>query len=148
MRAAFALLGMALAAPGLACGHCVEDKIAAAYDHAVVTQALERGHAVAYFALEGAMVPGVAAQRRLAALVGAVPGVTRGTVRVSAENAALSFAFDPARHPYRPLALALDRKLAVAGLSAFPLRIIDRPLGGAAVASAVSSRSGSRRPPP
>jgi len=142
-RAGLALLGIALAAPVLACGHCVEDKIAAAYDHAVVVQALERKHAVAYFALEGTMPPGAATRRKLRALAESLAGVERGTVRVSSESASLSFAFDPVRHPHGPLAQALDRKLAASGLRAFPLRVVDRPPG----ASAASSRSGSLPPP-
>lgn len=143
-RAALALLGLALAAPALACGHCVEDKIAAAYDHAVVVRALERKHAVAFFALEGALPPEPAARRKLRALAESVRGVQRGTVRVSAESAALSFSFDPARHPHGPLTRALDKKLAASGLSAFPLRVVDRPFAGA---SDASSRSGSPPPP-
>ena len=51
-------LGMATAlqSPGaLACGHCVEDKIAAVYDHAMVTRSLAVKHRVAFFAIDGAL---------------------------------------------------------------------------------------------
>lgn len=142
-RAAFALLGTALAAPALACGYCVEDKIATAYDHAVIVRALEQKHAVAFFALEGALPADSTAQRKLRMLAESVRGVERGSARVSAEGAALSFAFDPARHPHGPLTRALDRKLAPSGLSVFPLRVVDQAAG----ASAAWSRSGSPRPP-
>jgi hypothetical protein len=91
------------------------------------------------------MPPGPGTGRKLRALVTSVAGVERGTVRVSAENAALSFAFNPARHPHGPLTQALDKKLASSGLSAFPLRVVDRPAAGAA--SVALSRSGSPRPP-
>ena len=52
MRSLVAALLLA-AAPAFGCGVCVEDKIASCYDHAVVTSAKARGHAVAFFAIHG-----------------------------------------------------------------------------------------------
>src|SRR3982750_1452609 len=52
MRAAVFSLLLA-AGPAAACGYCVEDKIAATYDHAVVTQAFARKHQVAFFHVDG-----------------------------------------------------------------------------------------------
>ena len=51
LAAALLLAGAASAA--LACGYCVEDKIASTYDHALVTQALAHKHHVAFFHIDG-----------------------------------------------------------------------------------------------
>ena len=80
-----------------ACGHCIEDKIAACYDHAVVTQALSRKHQVAFFALDGPLAGGAIEKKAIELLASSAPGVDAGSVRVSTETAALSVAFDPAR---------------------------------------------------
>src|SRR5262245_56602507 len=92
MRAALAVLLLA-SGQALACGYCVEDKIAAAYDHAVVTRALATKHHVAFLHVDGA-VRGRAALEKAAY---SAPAVDRGTVRVSADLLTVSFAFDPAR---------------------------------------------------
>ena len=130
MRACLAIASLALAfhAPGaLACGHCVEDKIASAYDHAVVTRSLAQKHHVAFFHIDGALVPGEASKRSLEALAESTQGVDKGSARVAVETATLSVAFDPARAPLVSVQAALDRKLAARKLSLMPLKIIDAP---------------------
>ena len=52
MRVVVAAVGLLLAQAALACGYCVEDKIAAAYDHAVVVRAADRHHQVAFLSIE------------------------------------------------------------------------------------------------
>jgi hypothetical protein len=125
MRALLAALGFALVPPALGCGVCIEDKIAAAYDHAVIAHALERRQSVVFFGIEGALPAGSDVQRKLRAAAQSVAGVEGDTVRVSIESASLSFAFDQARHPLGPILRALNRKLAASGLNAFPLRVVD-----------------------
>ena len=130
MRACLAIASLALAfhAPETrACGHCVEDKIASAYDHAVVTRSLAQKHHVAFFHIDGALVPGEASKRSLEALAESTPGVDKGSARVAVETATLSVAFDPARAPLVSVQAALDRKLAARKLSLMPLKIIDAP---------------------
>ncbi len=73
----------------LACGTCVEDKIAATYDYAVVQSAARAGNVVVYCEVQGAFEPA-----RLAAAARRVRGVDPASVRVSREPAALSFALD------------------------------------------------------
>jgi hypothetical protein len=79
-----------------ACGICDEDKVAATYDHAIVTQATAHHHAVAFVAvdgMDGAPVDlGDAVKMRAASL----KGIDRSSVRVSISPPALSFAYDPA----------------------------------------------------
>ncbi len=84
-----AALGVAL--PAHACGVCVEDKMAATYDHEVVQRARSQGRVVVFCDAAGPVEP---AALRLA-VVG-VRGVDPLSLRVSREPAALSFALDPA----------------------------------------------------
>ena len=117
---------LALNAPGaFACGYCVEDKIASTYDHAVVTQALAHRHQVAFFHIDGAVVPGEATKRSLEAIAESTPGVDKGSVRVAVDTFTISFSFDPRRAPLVTVQAALDKKLAAKKLSLMPLRIID-----------------------
>ena len=114
-----------LAATTLACGYCIEDKIAAVYDYQVITRALSRQHQVAFFAVEGTMVAGEKSRRVLQAAVESVAGVDKGSARVSVDPAALSAAFDPAHASSASMERALSRKLAVHGLSVTTVRVMD-----------------------
>ncbi|MEK6243316.1 MAG: hypothetical protein AABM33_02360 [Pseudomonadota bacterium] len=128
MKRLLTALVLACNAPAaLACGYCVEDKMAAAYDHAVVTRSLGQKHHVAFFHVEGNLVPGDAMKRALEALAESAAGVDKGSVRVSVELAALSVAFDPQRAPVAKLQSALERKLATRKVSLMLLQVMDRP---------------------
>lgn len=125
MRTAVACALLGLAAEALACGYCVEDKVAAVYDHAVIMDALDRGHRVAFFAVEG---PDTAAaeRRALERSLAQAGGIDPGSLRVSLPSGALSFAYDPKRVGIGPVVGALERKLGPKGLSLSILRVIDR----------------------
>ena len=110
----------------LACGHCVEDKIAAGYDHANVIQALERKHPVAFFAIDGLQLPAGSTRRALEMLAESVAGVDKGSARVSVESAALAVAFDPQRTTFAVMQKALERKFTGKMLTLQPLRIMDK----------------------
>lgn len=127
LRAAALTALLAVAGAAGACGVCVEDKMAAVYDHAVVTRALAQKHHVAFFHIEGTLTPGEAARRALEALAGSVAGVDKGTSRVSVDSAALSIAFDPKRTPVAGLQNVLERKLAAKKISLMLLQVMDRP---------------------
>lgn len=131
----------------LACGYCVEDKMAAVYDHAVVVKATERKHRVAFFALTGAVAPGAESQRALQRIAESVRGVEAGTARASTETAALSFAFDPGRRSFGEITRALEGKLAARGTSAQLVTVLDkvaplRPAAGQRTQAVVPSGSG------
>ena len=113
-----------LASTALACGYCIEDRIAAVYDYDVVTRALSRNHRVMFFAVEGVIVPGEKSQRALKAAVESLTGVDKGSARVSADPAALSAAFDPDRVSSTAMEGALSRKLAPRGLSVTTIRVM------------------------
>jgi copper chaperone CopZ len=130
MRAIAILAGLMLAASVLACGYCVEDKIAAAYDHAVVVSAIERRHQIAFLSIEGTTAKN--RERSIASTVESVAGVDRGTVRVSLEGGAVSFAFDPARAPASSIVDSVRKKLAAKGARARLLKVLDDKLGPSA----------------
>jgi hypothetical protein len=106
MRRLLAVLLVTIAFDASACGICIDDKVASCYDYAVVTGAKAKGHAVVLKAIE------------------ALPGVLRGTGRVSLENAALSFAFDPARISAEAVQRELRAKLQPGRLGVAHLRTL------------------------
>jgi len=116
------------AAPAAACGHCLEDKIAATYDYAVLAAAARHGHVVVFAELRG---PAAGASPALRAWVrralAALPGVDPGTVRVSLDPPAASFACDPARGAPARLVAAASPRLAAKGLSLVTLKIDPGP---------------------
>ena len=121
-----ALIIAGLASSACACGYCIEDKIAAVYDHAVVTRAVSQHHRVVFFALEGKISAGEESRRTLEAIVESVAGVDKGSARVSVAAAALSAAFNPQRAPFASMERSLSRKLAPRGLSVAILRVMDQ----------------------
>jgi hypothetical protein len=97
----------------LACGVCLEDKVAATYDHALVERALRNGRVVV-FAEPRAPVD----ERRLksfAAAAARAPGVDAATVKTSAAPATVSFVLDPRR---------ADAKRTLAGLDLDLLKVL------------------------
>jgi len=128
MRAAFSAFGLLLAlqaGTAHACGHCVEDKVAAVYDYAVVTQAHAQRHQVAFFALDGTIVPSSAIKRDIEAAARSIKGVDKSSVRVSLELASLSFSFDPNQATFDSLRKSLDKKLASRNLLPLELKLMD-----------------------
>ena len=73
-----------------ACGACVEDKVAATYDHGAVQRAAARGDVVVFCELAGPFDPA-----RLKAAARGALGVRSESVRVSVQPAALSFVIEP-----------------------------------------------------
>ena len=120
---ALLVLGV-LALEAQACGICIDDRIASCYDHAVVTAAKAKGHEVVFFAINGDIVRGDDTRRAVLAAIAALPGVQRASGRVSLENAALSFAFDPARTTPQAARRELGRRLGGRGLGVSLLRTI------------------------
>ena len=108
MRTAL-ILAAALLAPAaaLACGACIEDKVAATYDHAVVTGATRHGKAVV-FAEPGLPSDSAKFAKAVAASARRAPGVDPGTVRTSAQPPTVSFALAPGVAPEAALA-AIER---------------------------------------
>jgi hypothetical protein len=111
-----------------ACGYCVEDKVAAVYDGAVVTRAVEQKHRVAFFALAGSLpAHDPSLKQAIERTAQSVQGVDPSSARVSLETAALSFSFDPVRTPFAVLYQRMAQKLAARGISLELLSIMERP---------------------
>src|SRR3982750_3586408 len=121
MRALITAALLAAMTAALACGYCVEDKIAATYDHAVVTQAFARKHSVVFLHVDGA-APSRAALERAAY---SAPGVDAGSVRVAADLLTVSFAYDPAKVKLGEIHRRMQK--ALGGVSLMPFEVIERP---------------------
>lgn len=99
------LIATALAAASnvaLGCGACIEDKVAATYDHAVVRAAIETHRQVVFVALDGREAS--RAGSRIVAAGSSVRGVQRGSVRYAASPPAFSFALAREVPPEQALA--------------------------------------------
>ena len=119
---ALTVVAMALwATAAAACGVCIEDRVAAVYDQAVVDRATAQGQHVAFFGVEGDLVPPAESRKSLAAALDRA-GV-RGTSRVSLESATAAVAFDPRRTSPAAIASAAGRALAARGLRLETLRV-------------------------
>ncbi len=93
----------------VACGVCIDDKVAAAYDHAVVISAVERRRIVVFAEVSGPREAKsmVSATARAAAVV---PGIERASVRSAIAPAVVSFVLDPAvRDPASAVAATQKR---------------------------------------
>lgn len=118
-----AIFTAASSAPSLACGVCVEDKVAATYDHAVVTRAGTQHHLVVFGEMKGA-VDMKALAGKIAPAAARVRGIDPGTVRTSASPPAFSFALDPrARSPESAVA-DLQKRMRTQGATLSILRVM------------------------
>lgn len=124
MRSVLAFCALVTGSNSFACGICIDDKVASSYDHAVVTQAKQRGHEVAFFAIDGSLPVRDDVRSAVLRAVKVTPGVQRGTARVSLENAALSFAYDPRRAEQSLIVSEIEKKLYARGLSLRFLRVM------------------------
>lgn len=119
MRTVFGAIGFLLVLHGpatLACGHCIEDKVAATYDHRVLDEAQRRGHAIAYVDVTGIAADHPQTAAEVQRFVSHAAGVVGASVRVSAAPPAVSFAWDATRYD-------LDRILAGLNLQLTPHRL-------------------------
>lgn len=110
-RTVLAVLLAASAAAAQACGYCVEDTVAAVYDYGLHQRTLALKHEIVFFAWDGPVNRDDAARRNITQAVESVPGVDRGSVRVSMEPAALALAFDPRKSSAAAIQTALTQRL-------------------------------------
>jgi hypothetical protein len=128
MRAAHLLASLLFisASSVIACGHCIEDKVAAVYDHAIVVKAVHEKHVVAFFGIEGPLVVNTASKQDIQKIIGSINGVDLNTSRISLETGSMSLAFNPTLLSYPTLLDSLDKKLKVKKLSVFPLEVLSQ----------------------
>jgi hypothetical protein len=121
---AAAVLAALLPGAVLACGVCIEDRVAAVFDSASVNAAVAKKRHVAFFGIEGEL-PATAESRKAVLDALYAGGGVRGTGRVSLESASASAAFDPARTSLETLRADADKRLAARGLKLTAFRIVD-----------------------
>ena len=83
-----------LAPAAWACGVCIEDKVAATYDHEVVVRAAAKGKVMVFCEVAGPLDA-----RRIRRAARSVRGVDPASLRISSQPAALSFALDAQQSP-------------------------------------------------
>lgn len=111
----------------LACGHCVEDKIAAVYDHAIVIAATAEKHQVVFFAIDGPAPSDAGTRAAIQRVITKSRGIDPGSARISFDSASLSIAFDPRRVRLSVIQRNLERGLAPHRLSLMLLRTMEKP---------------------
>ena len=128
MKVAYLLASLLLMSTSsvIACGHCIEDKVAAVYDHAIVVKAVQEKHVVAFFGIEGPLVVNTASKQDIQKIIGSINGVDLNTARISLETGSISLAFNPTLLSYPALLDSLDKKLATKKLSVFPLQTLSQ----------------------
>jgi len=119
----FALLAAFAAGEAGACGVCTDDKVAASYDHAVLTHARERGQVVV-FAEPGGVADPAAAMKRVAAAAAHVRGIDPASVRSSAAPASIGFALDTKVARPEQALKTLASAAKVPGLQLATLRVL------------------------
>lgn len=116
------VLGFAGALPAMACGICIEDRVAAVYDQPAVDRAVARHQQVAFFSLNGSL-EATPATRRAVVLALERRGIP-GTVRVSLESASASVTFNPKVASLDSLVSAGNLALSARALKLQALRVI------------------------
>ena len=86
--------GLLAASPAWGCGVCVEDRMAATYDHDRVVGAMDRGHQIVFTDVTSRPMTRTE-WHLLSWTVQSVRGVMKGSVRISKSPMALSFEIDP-----------------------------------------------------
>jgi len=109
--------------PAAACGACIEDKVAATYDHAVVTRAAARHQVVVFASIEGNANAATLA-RDVKAAAARAPGVDRASIRTAADPAALSFAVDPRIAAPEATLAAIEKSTRAVQVKLSALRIV------------------------
>ena len=105
----------------MACGHCLEDRVASVYDHALVEHSKQHKQTMMYLVWDGPVDRSAATRQWLLKAISAVQGVVGHSVRVSMEPPTIALAYDPLRTRAVDLEKAFQAKLAAKGLTASSL---------------------------
>ena len=122
LASAVAIALALMCAPAAGCGACDEDKVAATYDHALVSRAAARHDVIVFAAIEGTGNARVLA-RDVKAAAARVPGIDRASIRTAAEPLALFFAVDPKVATPEVALAAIEKRMPVSHVKLPVLRI-------------------------
>lgn len=126
LRAGAAMAAVAaslIAGSALACGVCIDDKVAVVYDDALVKEALAQHHVVVFAEPVGSGPKGAALVAFRAAAERAA-GVVRGSVRTAPEPAAIAFVLDPGRQTAAAALARVERDSGIRGIRLALLRVL------------------------
>jgi hypothetical protein len=110
-----------------ACGVCVEDRVAAVYDHAMVSAAHRRGWPVAFVALAGPRAGDASRLQRVRRALAACPGVEVAAPRAVPAAGPLAFAWDPARVTLADALARARRALGPGAVTLDTLKVLRAP---------------------
>jgi len=79
----------------LACGYCLQDRIASVYDHILVKQTKQLNQKMLYLVWDGPVDHDNKTRQTLIAMTSQIRGVTKGSVRVSLEPPTIALAYQP-----------------------------------------------------
>jgi len=79
----------------LACGYCLQDRIASVYDHVLVTQTRQLNQKMLYLVWDGPAYHDEKTRRTLIEITSRIKGVTKGSVRISLEPPTIGLAYQP-----------------------------------------------------
>ncbi len=127
MKRVMAVLLLAVTANATACGVCLDDKIAATYDYAVVTHAAEHHQWVVFGEIDGPVNVADVTQR-IRKFAPRIHGVLNYTVRVSISPPAFAFAVDPRVTDVERVVARLREAIGGKAVRLEILRVIDGPL--------------------
>ena len=127
--AGLAVLALAASLSSFGCGYCIEDRVAAVYDHSVITEALDKRHQIAFFALEGTLPAEGQARRVIANALRSAKGIDSQSLRVSVASASLSLSYDGARISPARIIEVMNREFAARGLRVSLLKAMNPPGG-------------------
>lgn len=118
-----------IAVDAAACGHCVEDAVAAVYDYQVELRADHEHMAIAYVGVRGVRAETPAAASSVAKTLRDIPNAEAGTVRTSVSPPAASFAWRGDEASLGEAMRAANAQLLPAGLKLELLKTWDSRRG-------------------
>jgi len=95
----------------LACGYCLEDRIASVYDHVLVAKTKQLNQKMLYLIWDGPANRDEAMRHELIFITSRLPGITKGSVRVSLEPATIGLAYQPSKISREQVETLLLQKL-------------------------------------
>jgi hypothetical protein len=79
----------------LACGYCLQDRIASVYDHVLVKQTKQLNQKMLYLVWDGPADHNEKTRLTLIGITSRIKGVSKGSVRVSLEPPTIGLAYQP-----------------------------------------------------
>lgn len=128
VRSIVTVAALLLAAPlsSLACGVCIEDKVAATYDHQVIAKAMLEDHTVLFLEVTGLASGAPQMKQFISGVVEGARGVDHGSARVSLDQAAVSFAFNSNAYTPQDVIKRISQKLSSQHINVKLIRILKK----------------------